>query len=161
MVSTHLKNISQNGSLPQIGVKIKNHWNHHLGFFQLQEKLLNFSPHNWNGLHPHALLRFNTVCYAQVDGQLDPQVTGKVPTIYTPPRKLTAFCTQNDGLEKATAALNMAILWYVKFLGCGHSHSRLKVAWVDFRKEFPAPKSGNFQPLKKLLPIAVAGSEIR
>ena len=30
MVSTHLKNVSQNGNLPQIGVKIKNLWNHHL-----------------------------------------------------------------------------------------------------------------------------------
>ena len=30
MVSTHLKNISQNGNLPQIGVKIKNIWNHRL-----------------------------------------------------------------------------------------------------------------------------------
>ena len=29
---THLKNISQNGNLPQIGVNIKNIWNHHLGF---------------------------------------------------------------------------------------------------------------------------------
>ena len=33
MVSTHLKNISQNGNLPQVGVKIKiNIWNHHLAF---------------------------------------------------------------------------------------------------------------------------------
>ena len=30
MVSTQLKNISQNGNLSQIGVKIKNIWNHHL-----------------------------------------------------------------------------------------------------------------------------------
>ena len=30
VVSTHLKNISQNGNLPQGGVKIKNDWNHHL-----------------------------------------------------------------------------------------------------------------------------------
>ena len=30
VVSTHLKNISQNGNLPQIGVKIKDIWNHHL-----------------------------------------------------------------------------------------------------------------------------------
>ena len=30
VVSAHLKNISQNGNLPQIGVKIKNIWNHHL-----------------------------------------------------------------------------------------------------------------------------------
>ena len=28
VVSTHLKNISQNGNLPQIGVNIKNIWNH-------------------------------------------------------------------------------------------------------------------------------------
>ena len=30
VVSTHLKNITQNGNLPQIGVKRKNLWNHHL-----------------------------------------------------------------------------------------------------------------------------------
>ena len=29
-VSTHLKNISQIWSCPQVGVKIKNLWNHHL-----------------------------------------------------------------------------------------------------------------------------------
>ena len=32
VVSTQLKIISQNGNLPQIGVKIKNIWNHHLVF---------------------------------------------------------------------------------------------------------------------------------
>ena len=30
VVSTPLKNISQNGNLPQVGVKIENIWNHHL-----------------------------------------------------------------------------------------------------------------------------------
>ena len=30
MVSTHPKNISQHGNLPQIGMKMKNVWNHHL-----------------------------------------------------------------------------------------------------------------------------------
>ena len=30
MVSTHLNNISQIGSFPQLGVKIKTIWNHHL-----------------------------------------------------------------------------------------------------------------------------------
>ena len=30
VVSTHLKTISQNGNLPQIGMEIKNIWNHHL-----------------------------------------------------------------------------------------------------------------------------------
>ena len=34
VVSTHLKNNSQNGHLPQIGVNIKNIWNHHLGKLQ-------------------------------------------------------------------------------------------------------------------------------
>ena len=33
VVSTHLKNISQNGNLPQLRVKIKNIWNHHLALF--------------------------------------------------------------------------------------------------------------------------------
>ena len=33
VVSTHLKNISRIGNLPQIGVKIKNVWNQHLGPF--------------------------------------------------------------------------------------------------------------------------------
>jgi len=35
VVSTHLKNISQNGNLPQVGVKIKNMWNHHLDLFMM------------------------------------------------------------------------------------------------------------------------------
>ena len=30
VVSTHLKNISQIGNIPQIGVQIENIWNHHL-----------------------------------------------------------------------------------------------------------------------------------
>ena len=34
MVSTHLKNISQIGNLPQVGVK-KNIWNHHLVLLHL------------------------------------------------------------------------------------------------------------------------------
>ena len=35
VVSTHLKNISQNGNLPQIGVNIKNVSNHHLDFMRV------------------------------------------------------------------------------------------------------------------------------
>ena len=34
MVSSHLNNISQIGSFPQVGVKIKNIWNHHLDSVQ-------------------------------------------------------------------------------------------------------------------------------
>ena len=33
VVSTHLKNICQIGSFPQVGVKIKNIWNHHLDYY--------------------------------------------------------------------------------------------------------------------------------
>ena len=36
VVSTPLKNISQIGNLPQIGVKIKNLWNHHPEMFEVQ-----------------------------------------------------------------------------------------------------------------------------
>ena len=32
VVSTHLKSVSQIGSFPQVGVKIKNIWNHHQVF---------------------------------------------------------------------------------------------------------------------------------
>ena len=40
MVSTHLKNISQNGNLPQIGVNIKNIWNHQpAGHFNMIKEL--------------------------------------------------------------------------------------------------------------------------
>ncbi len=35
VVSTHLKNISQNGNLPQVGMKIKHIWNHHLVMFHV------------------------------------------------------------------------------------------------------------------------------
>ena len=40
MVSTHLKNISQIVSFPQVGVKIKNVWNHHLVKLGFLGKLL-------------------------------------------------------------------------------------------------------------------------
>ncbi len=40
--TTHLKNISQNGNLPQIGVKIKNVWNHHLDIHWCIVKWLQF-----------------------------------------------------------------------------------------------------------------------
>ena len=41
MVSTHLKNIRQNGNLPQIRVKIKKMWNHHPVIYQLLQDLGN------------------------------------------------------------------------------------------------------------------------
>ncbi len=59
MVSTHLKNISQMGNLPQIGMKIQNVWSHHLDFWLLhprttisanQKKHENFSPSSFTNL---------------------------------------------------------------------------------------------------------------
>ena len=46
MVSTPLKNISQNGNLPQDGVKIKNIWNHHLEKKRLEDIYISFQAHN-------------------------------------------------------------------------------------------------------------------
>ena len=40
VVSTHLKNISQIGNLPQVGVKIKNIWNHHLVFVTYERTII-------------------------------------------------------------------------------------------------------------------------
>ena len=40
-LSTRLKNISQIGSFPQVGMKIKHMWNHHL---DMEIGHLNFSP---------------------------------------------------------------------------------------------------------------------
>ena len=37
---THLKNISQNGIISQIGVKIKNIWNHHLDLHKMEMEIL-------------------------------------------------------------------------------------------------------------------------
>ena len=48
VVSTHLKNISQNGNLPKIGVKIKNIWNHHPVIYL-------------NRLHPKVCQKINQV----------------------------------------------------------------------------------------------------
>ena len=42
VVSTHLKNISQIRSFPQVGVKIKNIWNHHLEDFFHQQYECNY-----------------------------------------------------------------------------------------------------------------------
>ena len=40
---THLKNMSQIGNLPQIGVKMKNIWNHHLVFNMAKLEMILFS----------------------------------------------------------------------------------------------------------------------
>ena len=53
MVSTHLKDIGQDGNLPQIGVKIKNAWNHHIVFVEqrccksMNEAEAQFNARNW------------------------------------------------------------------------------------------------------------------
>ncbi len=40
VISTHFKTISQIGSSPHVGVKIKNDWNHHLVLIMFHEELL-------------------------------------------------------------------------------------------------------------------------
>ena len=58
MVSTHLKNISQIGNLPQIGVKIWKNWNHHLD--KLSRKPGQAPNDDRNSLQPHRTFRCNT-----------------------------------------------------------------------------------------------------
>ena len=53
VVSTHLKNISQIGNLPEVEVNIKNIWNHHLDgiFTQIYHSRLDsqmYTPEIWN-----------------------------------------------------------------------------------------------------------------
>ena len=46
VVSTHLKNISKHGNLPQLGVKIKNIWNHHLDIYYCQPPVTNIKKYH-------------------------------------------------------------------------------------------------------------------
>ena len=53
VVSTHLKNISQNGNLPQVGVKIKNIWNQHLVPPRIPVPVSHWpTASQWSPLHP-------------------------------------------------------------------------------------------------------------
>ena len=63
VVSTHLKNISQIGSFPQVGLKIKNIWNHHLvNARRLDSSLshLNFSAMSSFNLFPADIQEIST-----------------------------------------------------------------------------------------------------
>ena len=55
-VSTHLKNISQIGLLPQIGMKIKHIWNHHLVFFNKKQRIFFGGSKHRKGRHPGLVL---------------------------------------------------------------------------------------------------------
>ena len=53
MVSTHLKNISQIGNFPQVGVKMKNIWNHHPDDFytcRRSKNLLRYGIHQFSNI---------------------------------------------------------------------------------------------------------------
>ena len=50
VVSTHLKNMSQNGNLPQIGVKIQSIWNHHPAKHNKQTNKQTNKKTNWKDL---------------------------------------------------------------------------------------------------------------
>ena len=67
MVSTPLKNISQIGWFPQVGVNIKNIWNHHLACYQLLWKFPGI--HFWrvNNLEPNSFQSWEWVGQSFMD----------------------------------------------------------------------------------------------
>ena len=63
MVSTHLKNISQIGSSPQVGMKMKNNWNHHLDKGPLGKNKITVKT-RWN---------FHTIGFPPFEGTISPK----------------------------------------------------------------------------------------
>ena len=63
VVSTHSKNISQIGSFPQVGLKIKHIWKHHLVILSLVS--LNFDFENGPGFHRLTGTRKTTPAWCQ------------------------------------------------------------------------------------------------
>ena len=54
VLSTPLKNIGQNGNLPQIGMEIENIWNHHVVEIQLvPREPITFIFRGYNGYNPY------------------------------------------------------------------------------------------------------------
>ncbi len=60
MVSTPLKNISQIGSFPQVGMKIKNNWNHHLDIYTYVYLAV---PLTWQNIDPSLTWHLSVISF--------------------------------------------------------------------------------------------------
>ena len=106
VVSTHLKNISQIGHLPQIGVKIKNNktysiWNHHLVFFVLgRVPSLKLTVRTWKWMVGR-WVSFRPILrgYVSFRETLIPQKNPPTSTCYLPipPSLHSVLCQIRDG----------------------------------------------------------------
>ena len=85
---THLKNITQNGDLPQVGVKIKNIPNHHL-VFQISSREF-WNPEISRVTETPRIQKLRVYCQALSDFEkkcLDPRTMPKVMFQHPPPNK--------------------------------------------------------------------------
>ncbi len=80
VVSTHLKNISQIGNLPQIGVKIINIWNHHLDSYWSQDKFAELHGPNLIPLPASLHLKFLRQCSGKGHSNVQSFTIGKTIT---------------------------------------------------------------------------------
>ena len=101
VVSTHLKNISRIGSFPQVGVKIKNIWNHHLVVYDSIE-------------FPNKSLVVEETEVAGPDGNNGDENSDYEPIVTSSPIYLDS--KHNQGALN-TAHLEILRFWWYKYWG--------------------------------------------
>ena len=65
MVSTHLKNISQIGNLPQVRMKLKNIWNRHLVIYSLKKSNILYLKNHLKMKRNRVPSQFSAVCKSE------------------------------------------------------------------------------------------------
>ena len=107
MVSTHLKNISQNGNLPQIGVKIKQYLKPPPNIFFYNARL----PHsaNHSQLQLHWLIQFH--CHAQLKSTR-PSISVDFMDSSTIDRKKQRFSLKISGIFQTKTPYSISNSWF-------------------------------------------------
>ena len=109
LVSTPLKNISQIGSCPQVGVKIKNIWNHHLDILKNQKKCF-YVCHFWR--IPSPLCHFVVVfVVAPVFAGSSHRNVFKIRIIPSNSAKRGNFSTHISKFQLQYAGCDFGIFW--------------------------------------------------
>ena len=158
VVSTHLKNISQIGNLPQVGMKMKNIWNHHLAWGWLKvvitirlTNLMNQRKRKSQGFPCH----YNPLLLEQMPSSLQSSVCTfailvehpKLDPPRTPPKKivrihpwrLTAGTCPHGGLVQIIFLSKWVICRFQPFIfqGIYRNCQSLRVLPVSFRRDLP------------------------